>query len=53
MRKQKTGNKKSNKVVIADKEPANQNKNKEKRAAELTIANKELVFQKKEKNAGS
>ncbi|HXB40767.1 MAG TPA: ATP-binding protein [Bacteroidia bacterium] len=41
--------KKSDELVIANKEIAFQNKEKEKRAAELVIANKELVFQNEEK----
>jgi PAS domain S-box-containing protein len=41
--------KKSDELVIANKELAFQNIEKEKRAAELVIANKELVFQNKEK----
>ncbi|MDO8316092.1 MAG: ATP-binding protein [Flavobacterium sp.] len=41
--------KKSNVVIIANKELAYQNNQKEKRAAELNIANIELVFQKEEK----
>jgi len=42
-------NKKSDELVIANKELAFQNKEKEKRAAELIIANKELLFQNEEK----
>ena len=42
--------KKSEDLVIANKELAFQNEEKEKRAAELVIANKELIFQNKEKN---
>jgi Signal transduction histidine kinase len=41
--------KKSDEVIMANKELAFQNKEKEKREAELTIANKELDFQNKEK----
>ena len=41
--------KKSNALVIANKELIFQNKEKEKRAAELIIANKELIFQNEEK----
>jgi signal transduction histidine kinase/CheY-like chemotaxis protein len=41
--------KKSEDLVIANKELAFQNEEKEKRAAELVIANKELVFQNEEK----
>ena len=41
--------KKSEDLVIANKELAFQNEEKEKRAAELVIANKELIFQNKEK----
>jgi len=36
-------------LIIADKELAFQNEEKEKRADELIIANKELAFQSKEK----
>ena len=41
--------KKSDDLIIANKELAFQNKEKEKRIAELIIANKELVFQNEEK----
>jgi hypothetical protein len=41
--------KKSNELIIANKELAFQNEEKEKRVAELTIANKELIFQNEEK----
>jgi len=41
--------KKSNELIIANKELAFQNEEKEKRAAELIIANKELAFQNEEK----
>ena len=41
--------KKSDELIIANKELAFQNEEKEKRAAELIIANKELAFQDKEK----
>jgi signal transduction histidine kinase/CheY-like chemotaxis protein len=41
--------KKSDELVIANKELAFQNEEKEKRAAELIIANKELAFQNEEK----
>jgi|GEM_PF-6813200 hypothetical protein len=41
--------KKSDELIIANKELAFQNEEKEKRAAELIIANKELVFQNEEK----
>ncbi|MHB8260917.1 MAG: ATP-binding protein [Bacteroidia bacterium] len=41
--------KKSNELVIANKELAFQNDEKEKRAAELIVANKELAFQNDEK----
>jgi signal transduction histidine kinase/CheY-like chemotaxis protein len=41
--------KKTNELIIADKELAFQNEEKGKRAAELIIANKELVFQNREK----
>ena len=41
--------KKSDELVIANKELAFQDKEKEKRAAELIIANKELAFQNNEK----
>jgi signal transduction histidine kinase len=41
--------KKSNALVIANKELIFQNKEKEKRAAEVIIANKELAFQNEEK----
>ena len=39
--------KKSDELIIANKELAFQNREKEKRADELIIANKELVFQKR------
>lgn len=42
-------NRKSEELVIANKELAFQNEEKEKRAAELIIANKELAFQNVEK----
>jgi hypothetical protein len=41
--------KKTDALIIADKELAFQNSEKEKRAAELIVANKELVFQNREK----
>ena len=41
--------KKSDELIIANKELVFQNKEKEKRAVELIIANKELAFQNKEK----
>src|SRR5476649_2521951 len=41
--------KKSDELLIANKELAFQNEEKEKRAAELIIANKELAFQNEEK----
>jgi PAS domain S-box-containing protein len=41
--------KKTEELIIANKELVFQNKEKEKRAAELIIANKELAFQNKEK----
>ena len=41
--------KKSDELIIANKELVFQNKEKEKRAAELIIANKEIAFQNKEK----
>src|SRR5450755_5002540 len=41
--------KKSDELIIANKELVFQNEEKEKRAAELIIANKELVFQDAEK----
>jgi two-component system CheB/CheR fusion protein len=41
--------KKSDELIIANKELAFQNKEKKNRAAELVIANKELAFQNKEK----
>ena len=44
-----TKKKKSDELVIANKELAFQNNEKEKRAAELVIANKELEFQNNEK----
>ena len=44
-----TKRKKSDELVIANKELAFQGQEKEKRAAELIIANKELVFQNDEK----
>ena len=41
--------KKSDDLIIANKELAFQNDEKEKRAAELIVANKELAFQNEEK----
>jgi len=43
-------NKISDELIIANKELAFQNEEKEKRATELIIANKELAFQNKEKD---
>jgi signal transduction histidine kinase/ActR/RegA family two-component response regulator len=49
MRQDMDNSKKSEELIIANKELAFQNKEKEKRAAELIIADKELAFQKEEK----
>ena len=49
MRQEMDKRKKSDELIIANKELAFQNREKEKRADELIIANKELAFQNEEK----
>jgi len=49
MRQEMDKRKKSDELIIANKELAFQNMEKEKRAAELIIANKKLAFQNEEK----